>query len=269
MLITDCAHYKFQSAKVQTDSHVLQHSPLKICSDSSQSRLRRCELGSSHFYRLKCDKQNAILYSASLLSLSYLQATCPSLQNQSAIPKSGRPKSGIELISWLLSVGGGEGQLPGTCRCSRPPGTRRLLLGSSTACTRLNAVSRRGLREMFRVIVLCSAWIVWRRCVLSAFATQTWSVVALCRLEAGIHYICLEIALVCDPMPAMHVQWPTHPKITNSPYLDLGLSLCPSASDSARIGDSLPSVLKEKKLSVRLVHVGSGWCEFGAVHEGI
>lgn len=39
----------------------------------------------------------------------------------------------------------------------------------------------------------------------------------------------------------------THPKITSSPYLDLGLSLCPSASDSTRIGESRPSVLKEDK----------------------
>lgn len=36
----------------------------------------------------------------------------------------------------------------------------------------------------------------------------------------------------------------THPNITNSPYLDLGLSLWASASDSARIGDSRPSVLQ-------------------------
>lgn len=43
----------------------------------------------------------------------------------------------------------------------------------------------------------------------------------------------------------------THPKITNSPYLDLGLSLWASASDSARIGDSRPSVLqRNQRLSI-------------------
>lgn len=54
----------------------------------------------------------------------------------------------------------------------------------------------------------------------------------------------------------------THPKITNSPYLDLGLSLCPSASDSARIGDSRPSVLKEKFKQEKLELCNSNACRY-------
>lgn len=42
----------------------------------------------------------------------------------------------------------------------------------------------------------------------------------------------------------------TYPNITNSPYLTFGLSERPSASGSARMGDSVPSVLKISNLRI-------------------
>lgn len=73
---------------------VEDNSPLKICFDLNRTQQRRFSPGSARSYQLRFDKQIAILYSASLLSLSYHQATCPSRRNRSATRKNDQPKIG-------------------------------------------------------------------------------------------------------------------------------------------------------------------------------
>lgn len=70
-----------------------------------------------------------------------------------------------------------------------------------------------------------------------------------------LHSICVSNQLKC---PCTIVGWLvgwinqiiTYPNITNSPYLTFGLSERPSASGSARMGDSVPSVLKISNLRI-------------------
>lgn len=85
-----------------------RHSPLKICSDSSRSRQQRFSRDSGRFYPPRFDRQTAILYSASLLSLSYHQATYPSRQSQLGIPMNGRPTRettrGISDVAWSFYI---------------------------------------------------------------------------------------------------------------------------------------------------------------------
>lgn len=78
--------------KLRTFHH---NSPPEKCSDSSRSRPRRFSPDSPRFDPRWSDRRNAILYSASLLSLSYHQAACPSRRNRLGTPTNVRPKRNL------------------------------------------------------------------------------------------------------------------------------------------------------------------------------